>query len=493
MRPQLLISALVTTTLALTGCQIDEVDFHDDEIGSSSQAIIGAQLLPPQPHHDAVAAITIWRPPSTPETTQRPDFRYCTGVLVGADVVMTAATCLARNLEAELDDEYEGEFLNAESVMVQFGVNASQGTVYTLDATFNDGPKTEKGLTMHRYYNSDFRGTDDVALLKLNAVPEIMVGTPITPVSVSLAPATAALVGNPLELVGYGKEDSDGDNTEFTTRRIITPNIDAVSNTRITAGEADVRTTCYADSGGPGFYDFDGAGTGEPPVVISLSEFHGSCDTVATRERVDLFASDFVQPFVDYVAGNCTAGNGCGDCDYNGTCAEDCPTRDWDCELGSFTGDSCAKNGDCEEGGECVPATDDPAFTYCSKGCSADDPTSCPSTMACVGDVCVYDGISPGSQGAVCSSPIDCRSGFCEDLVCANTCDAGDPNSCDLAAGFSCLPSDADGSTTVCKAQTRSGGGGFCSIGPAGSSTSGGALAGFGLVFMLGLFLRRRR
>jgi MYXO-CTERM domain-containing protein len=255
----------------------------------------------------------------------------------------------------------------------------------------------------------------------------------------------------------------------------------------VTAGTIDL-TTCYADSGGPGFFDF-----GSGPVVTTLNVLHGECAADIRRQRVDKFSNDFVQPFIDYVSGACDASATCGDCDYNGTCSEDCPTRDWDCELGAFTGDGCAKNGDCEEGGNCIPATDDPTFTYCSKGCSTDDPTSCPSTMTCMGDVCVYAGISPGSQGATCSSPIDCRSGFCESLICANACDASDPNSCDTANGFSCLPSEADASATVCRVQSQSGGGGFCAISAPGSSSGRGALAGFGLIFLLGVFLRRRR
>jgi hypothetical protein len=488
MRRQLVIPSLLLLALPAFagGCQIEEVEFDDVEIGESQQASIGATPVAPQAHHDALAAITILLPPSNPEVMQRTDYRYCTGVLVGDDVVMTAATCLARNLEAQLDDEYEGEFLDAASIQVQFGANATGGTVYTLDATFDDGPTTYTGLVMHRYYDDDFRGTNDVALLKLSASPvdeNVPVG--IMPVGVNSAVVGSEIVGQKLELVGYGKEDSDGDNRTFTARQVINPDITAVSPTRITAGEADVLTTCFADSGGPGFMDL-----GNGPVVVSVSEVHGSCDTVATRERADLFASDFVQPFVDFIDG-CA---GCVPCDYNGVCEEDCPTRDWDCELGAFTGEGCARDGDCEEGGKCIPATDDPAFTYCAKTCDAADPNSCPSTMVCGSDnECIYDGISPGSQGATCSSPIDCRSGFCEDLICANECDAGDASSCDTAAGFSCLPSLADGSTTVCRLESRSGGGGFCAITPAGSRGTGtGVLGGFGLIFLLGLVLRRR-
>ncbi len=488
MRPQLVIPALITM-FALAGCQIDEVDFNDDEIGTQSQASVGgtpANLA----HHDSVAAITILLPleeGQDPDLIQRTKFRYCTGVLVEDKVVMSAARCFARNLEAQQDDAIMGEYLDAASVKIQFGSSATSGTEYFLDATFDDGIKSVLGLTSHRYYDDDFAGTNDVALLRLSVTP-VGVEAGVAPAIVNGAALGAAEENMLLELVGYGKNDSSGDpRDDFTARRAISPMIESISDTRVLAGSIDL-TTCYADSGGPGFLDL-GAG----PVVATLNVLHTECAADIRRQRVDQFANDFVLPFIKFVSGECTPGNDCGDCDYNGICEEDCETRDWDCELGSFTGASCGKNGDCEEGGTCIPALDEPANTYCSKGCSADDATSCPSTMACVDDACIYDGISPGSQGATCSSPVDCRSGFCEALICANECDASDPNSCDTAAGFACLVAEAAGATaTVCRVQSESGGGGFCAISAPGSSRGKGALAGFGLIFLLGLVLRRR-
>ena len=145
MRPQLVIPALISM-FALGGCQIDEVDFHDEEIGSTTQASVGSTLPSNAAHHDAVAAITILLPlleGENPDLIMRTKYRYCSGVLVEAQTVMTAARCFARNLEAQLDDDVEGEDLDALSVQVQF-INTS-GTEYNLDATFDDGIKSSRG------------------------------------------------------------------------------------------------------------------------------------------------------------------------------------------------------------------------------------------------------------------------------------------------------------------------------------------------------------
>lgn len=481
--------------LALAGCQIDEVDFHDDEIGKSQQATTGGPAN--AAHHEAVAAITILLPlqeGQDPDIIDRMDYRYCTGVLVEGKVVMTLASCLARNLEAQLDEDIEGEYLNAASVKVQFGSSATVGTEYFLDASVHDEVMSTLGLTMHRYYDRTLPGTNDVALLSLAVAPGI---TPVALVNDQDLPAS--MLGQTLELVGYGKnEDSGEPKEEFTARNAVSPVIDSISGTRVTAGPVD---TCYADQGGPGFYDLGGG-----PVVVTLNTFHDKCD--AKRQRVDYFASDFVLPFLKYASGDCAADSTCGDCQYNGVCEEQCDTRDWDCALGAFTGSACTKDGDCEEGGHCIAATDEPEYTYCSKPCTVDVDNACPSTMTCAAAVagpndseCIYDGISPGSQGATCSSGIDCRSGFCENLLCANPCDAADPNSCNLDPAvygdteYLCLPSE-DGTANVCRTNVGSGGGGFCTISPAGSGKGGastGTLGGFGLIFLVGMLLRRRK
>jgi hypothetical protein len=253
-------------------------------------------------------------------------------------------------------------------------------------------------------------------------------------------------------------------------------------------------TTCWADSGGPGFYDFGAAGI----KVITLTGLHDmrpsavmSCDKDATRQRVDRLA-DFLTAFKRYIE-VCEVDGTCDDCELNGKCKEDCDTRDWDCALGVFPGLQCNVDGDCEQGGTCVAATDDPTNKYCSTDCVASEPTPCPSRpgFECVDSKCIYPGISVGAQGYVCTSGSECNSGFCENLLCADECNPSDPNAC--TGDYHCLPSLDDGTTTVCRTETRTGGGGFCKIAPAGSTSSGktGLLLLIAALGFLGLARRR--
>lgn len=471
---------------SVAACQMDAGDFREDDLGSTQQATTGGLPAIGQAHYDAVAAITVLLP-SGDNNTARTEFRYCTGVLVEERTVMTVAGCLSANLEAELDDEFTDDFLDAESVVIQFGSSIGGTTEYHLDDTFNEDPMTVNGLTMHRYYDPELRGTNDVAMLYLSESPGI------TPVSVHSDPLAQSLVGQDIEFVGFGKDEDGSEPLEsHTARNAITTPIAEISAGRLKAGSEEV-TTCYSDRGGPGFVDF-----GSGPEVVSITLFHstaqGGCPDDPGRQRADIHVEQFIAPFIKYVSGGCDGG-ACDDCEYNGVCKEDCATRDWDCPEGVLVGKGCDSSGQCEELGACVPATDDPTFTYCDKPCDAEDVNSCPSGMTCTDERCVWAGISPGSQGATCTNPGECRSGFCENSQCAFECDASDANACDADAGFFCLPSLDDGSTTVCRTENRDGGGGFCHAASAPhlhDSERNSLLAGLGLLLMVGLFRRRR-
>lgn len=477
--------------LSLAGCQLQDLEPSELDLGVAQQASIGGQLAEGKAHYAAVAAITVLLPLSNPNTdpttVPRTDYRYCTGVLVEARTVLTAARCLDRNFEFELDEDRPEEYLDPISVVVQFGSSASAGTEYYLDATFSEGPKTVKGLTMHRYFEIGASGVNDVALLRLSEAPGI------TPALINDEPLGADLVGTPLELVGYGKSQGDAEKLEFTRRKVVTPEIVSISDARVKAGTAE-KTTCYADQGGPGFLEFDAVAK-----VATISSLHNPTSCVAnpdpTRQRVDVYAADFILPFIKFHSGGCD-GETCDNCEYNLVCEEDCPTRDWDCPVDhGMPGEACIKDGDCEMGGRCVPAGDDPSFNYCSTPCDAASANPCMGSLTCEAGECIYVGISPGSQGAVCSTPDNCRSGYCENSLCAYPCDAADPDACDAANGFFCTPAESDG-TTVCRQDSRSGGGGFCVISKAGSRHGGqgsGFLMGLAVIFLAGVFLRRRQ
>ncbi len=486
MRRNQLLSAPMFLSLAasLAACQLDSGDFREGEVASTSQATTGGGPAQGQDHYAAVAGITILLPSGNNEIA-RTEHRYCTGVLVEEKTVLTAAGCLNANLEAQLDDEFTDEFLDAASVYVQFGGSIGGSTEYYLDNDFNEDPMTVKGLTMHRYYNPEFRGQNDFALLHLTEVPS----PAVTPVVLHTDPLGEEHIGMPIEFVGFGKEDdAAGTLEEFTARNVVSTPIVSISPTRLTAGTPEA-TTCYADGGGPGFMDF-----GNGPELVTVTTTQQECDENANRQRVDVVAADFLEPFIKYVSGGCEAG-GCDACDYNGTCEEVCDTRDWDCSIGSFGGEGCEDDGDCEELGACIAATDDPSFTYCDKPCDQADVGSCPAGMTCSSENrCVYEGISPGSQGAACTSPGECRSGFCENSFCAFECDTA-ADTCDNDNGFFCLPSLDDGNTTVCRVELRSGGGGFCHAASSPHLHDGernSLLAGLGLLFVLGFFRRRR-
>jgi hypothetical protein len=181
-KPAFLCSGLCLT-LALSACVEGE---EYEELEQSQHAIVGDTLPSTAPHHEAVAAITILRPGGDEQMPmQGRENRYCTGVLISDSIVMTAASCIWRNWEWTRDPNITGDFLDEMSVTVQFGQDAVNGTKYHLDTAFQggvggDGPMTTNGVTLHRYFDEQFVGTNDVALLKLSQSPGI------TPVEINV-------------------------------------------------------------------------------------------------------------------------------------------------------------------------------------------------------------------------------------------------------------------------------------------------------------------
>ena len=473
------VAAVMTSLFA---CQVDS-----DRVGTVDQPILGGDALT---SNDAVCAMYIVLPVDDDGDAQDPI--YCTGAHVAPGVVLTAAACVEENLTAGTLSDID----------VRFGVSFTSGTPFGVE-----------DVILHRYYDPDSDRQHNLALLLLDAEPtapvvvlndrelsaaDIPAGDVCGTADTTFTPDAAGCV----TLVGYG--ETGDDELDFgAQRRTVVP---LTSFDPLNIFTADVaKQTCLGDSGAPAFMNF-----GSGPVMVAITARWGSCFGNVQRTRIDVHLNDFIYPYLDRFGDTCgldgttcetscprTPDPDCDDCSWNDVCEEECPTRDWDCELGSFVGEACVKSGDCEKGGRCVAAADDATFMFCSLPCDAADADSCPDNMTCdTGDSageCVWNTPSPGSQGYPCNLNLDCRSNICEETICVNACTpGGDP----CPDPYICGPSTVEQGTNVCLGAIFSGGGGFCTpssvaMGRNQSSPWGGLVAL--MLAVAGVFFASRR
>ena len=133
-------------------------------------------------------------------------------------------------------------------------------------------------------------------------------------------------------------------------------------------------------------------------------------------------------------------------------------------------------------------APEDDRVEFCSEEC---DPASnennfgCPSPLArCADDgsgrdVCLYDGITPRTQGATCQDGEDCRSEICDTdhSICVEPCGDG------CTDGYACLSVQG---VDVCTIDD-----GGCRLAP--SRDRGRGLLWVGIAAVVGAFALRRR
>jgi V8-like Glu-specific endopeptidase len=449
-----------------TGCQKSE----QVELAQSEQAVIGS-LQPDVTVFNDTCSMHVILPPNDQGMPQAPI--RCTCTVVGNRFVLTAARCVDQNVQA-------GTISN---ISVRFGPDESANPIPVLS------------VQLHRYYDPANIGASDLALVRLSADPN-----PAARVAVVRSQSLGLdSVGTSVTLVGYGIAD----NNVVGERFYVAVQLSALEGGFLRAGTTTA-TTCEGDSGGPVFAYF--GGPTEELVGVTLMHAAGSgCSSTVPRARIAPNADRFVHAYVDRFEGPCPLDGVCTtvgcrspdpDCDpclWNGICKEDCPTRDWDCPLGSFVGDACVKSGDCEEGGRCVAAVDDASFTYCTRPCDPSLAGECPRGMGCTaldsgGGECVWLTPSPGSQGFSCSTGTDCRSGICEGRICVNVCDLSQGASA-CPSGYRCDASRVAPGTTVCLG-AGAGGGGFCATDGHGG---GGTALAIGLAIALTALVARRR
>ncbi len=354
----------------------------------------------------------------------------CTGTMIGARTVLTAAHCVKDNVDAG---------------------KASDGFMYY----GNGDPFSDTSMRIPfagARYHRDFDPNGDMAPLNDAAVVYLTQDAPLAPVQLDDQPLEPLLTaGTQLRLVGWG----DILTTGVGTRRQATIPYVSLNAQDVIAGDTQ-SGSCAGDSGGPLFQTV--AGVERQIGIVSYGPRPCNAGGGAFA-RVDAFLRDFIVPALDNFEGPCKADGTCvttgcrtpdPDCDHCGfdlanECNPSCAIPDQNCPRGKGAGEICADSFTCESR-ICLTAVDDARVKYCSAACVPGYTAAmCIDGQTCQNvageNVCVYTSPTPTTQGAHCTSGVDCRSGLCEPTkkVCVEPCDPTQANAC--PAPLSCVAS----------------------------------------------------
>ena len=405
-------------------------------VGVQSEAIIGGGATT---GHPAVVKI---------ESTSG----LCTGTLITPTVVLTAAHCVYPSIQ-------EGETAIGD---VSFG------------SGFGDFFATRDIADMwaHRYYEDSISVGFDIGLVRLSEpAPD---SVPLLPYNTEIIDET--WLGAQITVVGFGVTDGEAQ-TGAGEKRTVNLTIDEVRADEIGMGLPNLNI-CQGDSGGPTLFD-----TPDGDVILAVSSYGSNfCMDRSYCTRTDVHLEDGLREVEAAWTEPCDADgecvtDGCGDypdpdcdpCGFDGTCMDGCPKVDLDCPVVGRDGDFCDDADGCESR-LCVAALDDASVSYCSVECDPAAPGGgCqpPLTVCQAADdgnsYCYYNGVTPGTQGADCSTGEDCRSGVCHpDLdICIEECGDGlpecrEPYVCSEVGGgmTACVPDD-EGGGCGCRAGGR--------------------------------------
>lgn len=363
----------------------------------------------------------------------------CTGTLIGADKVLTAAHCV-------LTKSTPYQYLQP----INFYIGGFNGQQYTA-----------KSVAAHPSYSGGNKS--DVAVIWLNKNV-----TSVSPYPIAKQ-GEIPKKGESITMVGYGLV---GENVgQFGTKRKASNVVaDVWQEVFYYDGAGGTKSTvCSGDSGGPTF----GIRNGKETVIGVHSTSEQGCMDRGFDMRVDAFYGWITtQQVTKRTYGQlCTSGGDClsglcipaGDGSNNAFCTQECdsqacPQAD-DCVnvsgAGSITkacvphtggqgklGSPCTQNPECASG-VCVevPGTG----TICSQRCDL-QAQDCPQGYSCVnssiGGLCIPGGAPPPAQkndGDTCSAHAECKSGICALHDTQRRCSAQcNPGSCQ--SGYDCLP-----------------------------------------------------
>jgi secreted trypsin-like serine protease len=240
-------NAPIVTLCLLIGCTADSGD--DPAAGADSAIVAGTN----DEGHASVALIRYVRTDSAGVEHKE----WCTGSLVAADIVLTAAHCVAPR------------------------GSHNKGWTVSFSATTKNGemidPIAVTKAIPHPNFDDNF-GPFDVAVLFLEHAPAHLQPMPIVE-------TLGDVVGHEMTFIGYGATDASDDGSKLIggndRRRKVTVKVSAMSETFLEyKGDKGL---CPGDSGGPTLMTIDGVES-----IVALNDLASpGCKTNGASLRID--------------------------------------------------------------------------------------------------------------------------------------------------------------------------------------------------------------